>query len=58
MSNISRRRLNQLMGFGGLFALSAPSVLADIASGKADAGFPLYDIAFSNWCFHLPLLAR
>lgn len=55
MSSISRRRFNRIMGIGGLSALSAPSLLAAMASEEAQAGSPPYDIAFSSWCFHLPL---
>jgi sugar phosphate isomerase/epimerase len=35
--------------------LSTGSLLAAAASAEAAAGDPLYDIAFSSWCFHLPL---
>jgi sugar phosphate isomerase/epimerase len=55
MSNISRRRFNQIMGIGGLSALSTSSLLAAVASGNEEAEDPIYDIAFSSWCFHLPL---
>ncbi len=55
MSNFSRRRFNQIIGMAGLSALSTHSLLAAVASGKEEVGDPLYDIAFSSWCFHLPL---
>lgn len=55
MSNISRRRFSQVLGIGGLSALSAPPILAAITGGDARAGSPLYDIAVSSWCFHLQL---
>lgn len=44
-----------MMGVGGLSALSASPILAAMTAGKAKAGSPLYDIAFSSWCFHMPL---
>ena len=55
MNNVSRRRFNQILGLGGLSALTAPSALAAIGSGQPSADAPLYDIAFSSWCFHMPL---
>lgn len=55
MRSISRRQFSQILGIGGLSALSTPSILAAISAGEAEAGSPLYDIAFSSWCFHMPL---
>lgn len=55
MSNIGRRRFNQMMAIGGLSALSASPVLAAIASREEKTLSPLFDLAFSSWCFHLPL---
>jgi len=55
MSNISRRRFNRIMVLGGLSVVSAPSLLAAVGPGTGEAGDRLYDIAFSSWCFHLPL---
>jgi len=55
MNNISRRRFNQMMGIGGLSALSTGPLVAAAASAGQEAGDPLYDIAFSSWCFHMPL---
>jgi len=43
------------MGIGGLSALSPGSLLAAVASAEEAAGDLLHDIAFSSWCFHMPL---
>ncbi len=55
MLKIERRRFNQMVMAGALSALPAAPVLAALTLKDGEAGFPLYDIAFSSWCFHMPL---
>jgi L-ribulose-5-phosphate 3-epimerase len=49
---ITRRGINRALGFG---ALSASPVLSALASRSEQAPVLPYDIAFSSWCFHMPL---
>src|SRR6056300_918925 len=49
---ITRRGINRALGLG---ALSASPVLSALASRSEQAPVLPYDIAFSSWCFHMPL---
>ncbi len=55
MGTISRRQFNRVLGFAGLSALSMSSLPAAPVSAVGAPSAPLYRIAFSSWCFHMPL---
>ncbi len=55
MSDYTRREINRYLIAGMAAALAPPSLLAASATKTQQSMDPLYRIAFSSWCFHMPL---
>lgn len=55
MSGITRRKMSQLLGLSPLAALASQSAIAAKDLPTAGSNALPYKIAFSSWCFHMPL---
>ncbi len=55
MNKITRRQFNQVLGVGGLSALLPSSLLASTTAQERSGKPHPFDIAFTSWCFHMPL---
>lgn len=56
MLHFTRRKMLQHLGTGLLATAAAPRLLATAGPGPVENPSDLYKIAFSSWCFHMPLL--